>query len=305
MQRSSGLVLLHLCLGIFFVLFVLFRKGANADVENASCTSVTTHAVLDVTPDDCTESFDGNTGAAKTSLTTATGKRAGALAKKEGSADWNATETETLLAYLEENYKHWSTGKKVTFYKKMVSSGQLPGRDVEQIKNKLGKLRKKYLEEKAKVNGTGAEPSKWSWYEKMDNIFGHRENVTPSCLISTKPMKPVESDDETEVKEEVEEIHQRKRRKVNAATMLTDAITNLGETKNQIWDKRLALQEKERIDNAEIEKGKTEVEKLKAEYEFQLKKDELEIERIKAQNEQKRLELELEKLRCSSFMSDN
>ena len=47
-----------------------------------------------------------------------------------------------------------------------------------------------------------------------------------------------------------------------------------------------------------------EIEKLKVEYDFQLRKEELEIEKIRAQNEQKQLDVELAKLRCSSFMSD-
>jgi hypothetical protein len=80
--------------------------------------------------------------------------------------------------------------------------------------------------------------------------------------------------------------------------MLSDAIVSLGESRNQVWDKRLALQDQERKDRAEIEK-------LKVEYDFQLKKEELELERIKAANEQKRLDIELAKLKCSSFISDD
>jgi hypothetical protein len=218
--------------------------------------------------------------------------------KKEGNTDWGVDDIETLLCYLDENFRHWSSGKKIVFYQKAASSGQLPGRDAEQIKNKINRLRKKYLDEKAKANGTGAEPSKWQWYDRMDSIFGHRENVTPSCIISAKSARAKDSDEEsdTETKEEIN--RRKKRRKVNPAAMLSDAIVSLGESRNQVWDKRLALQDQERKDRAEIEK-------LKVEYDFQLKKEELELERIKAANEQKRLDIELAKLKCSSFISDD
>jgi hypothetical protein len=235
-------------------------------------------------------------------VATSTEKRvARASAKKEGSGDWTTDEIEALLCYLDENFRHWSTGKKVLFYQNAASSGLLPGRDNEQIKNKINKLRKKYLDEKVKVNSTGAEPSKWAWYDKMDNIFGHRENIAPSCLISTKTVNVKDSDDESDnQKEEIEEkeVRPKKCRKLNPAVMLSDAISTLGESRNQVWDKRLALQDQER-------KDKVEIEKLKMEYDFMLKKEELDLEKMKAANEQKQLDLELQKLRCSSFMSED
>ena len=110
-----------------------------------------------------------------------------------------------------------------------------------------------------------------------------------------------DSDDESDnQKEEIEEkeVRPKKRRKLNPAVMLSDAISTLGESRNQVWDKRLALQDQER-------KDKVEIEKLKMEYDFMLKKDELDLEKMRAANEQKRLDLELQKLRCSSFMSED
>src|SRR5688572_18478994 len=98
----------------------------------------------------------------------------------------------------------------------------------------------------------------------MDNIFGHRENIAPSCLISTKTVNAKDSDDESDnQKEEVEEkeVHVKKRRKLNPAVTLSDAITTLGELRNQVWENRLALQDQERLDKFEIEK-------LKMEYDF-------------------------------------
>ena len=44
---------------------------------------------------------------------------------------------------------------------------------------------------------------------------------------------------------------------------------------------------------------------MKTEYEFKLKQQELDIEKIKAENEQRRLDLEMEKLRGTSFMSED
>jgi len=265
---------------------------------NRDASALSGLAPLDALDDE--EQFsDSSATVSKAPSATSVGKSIPASAKKGGNADWDKDETEALLGYLDDNFRHWSSGKKIIFYQKAADSGQLPGRDIEQIKNKVNKLRKKYLDEKVKVNSTGAEPSKWQWYDKMDDIFGHRENVKPSCIISaTKPVEVKDSDDESDKEEISEKVVHRKKRKLNPASMLCDAIAALGESRNQVWDKKMALKDQQR-------KDKVEIERMKTEYEFKLKQQELDIEKIKAENEQRRLDLEMEKLRGTSFMSED
>src|SRR5689334_22488306 len=81
---------------------------------------------------------------------------------------WSDDEIDALLHYLEENFNKWAKGKKIQFYAGVVAARILPGREELQIKNKLGKLRDKYLQEKDSVNTTGAAPSTWKWFHKMD-----------------------------------------------------------------------------------------------------------------------------------------
>ncbi|CAJ0751004.1 17902_t:CDS:2, partial [Entrophospora sp. SA101] len=103
--------------------------------------------------------------------------------KENKDSQWSDREVEILIAYLDENYKNWSSGNKNKFYQALIDKNLLAGKNNEQIKNKLNKLRNSYLKEKKSTNKTGSAPTKWKWFDKLDKIFGTRENVTLSDLM--------------------------------------------------------------------------------------------------------------------------
>ncbi|CAJ0874485.1 16554_t:CDS:2 [Entrophospora sp. SA101] len=91
--------------------------------------------------------------------------------KENKDSQWSDREVEILIAYLDENYKNWSSGNKNKFYQALIDKNLLAGKNNEQIKNKLNKLRNSYLKEKKSTNKTGSAPTKWKWFDKLDKIF--------------------------------------------------------------------------------------------------------------------------------------
>jgi hypothetical protein len=93
--------------------------------------------------------------------------------------NWDNDEIEALLHYLEQNFNKWLKGNKTKFYNNIARARMLPGRDKMQIKNKLSKLRDKYMHEKDATNSTGVVPLSWKWFSKMEEIFGQHSNIEP------------------------------------------------------------------------------------------------------------------------------
>src|SRR6266540_4565915 len=119
--------------------------------------------------------------------------------QKSSQDHWNNAEIKTMLDYVSGNYKKWCNNKN-KLYEELVKEKLLTDRDISQIKNKMSKLHIKYFEEKRECSKTGASPSTWEWYNKFDELCGHKENANPSYLSnSTTINKEIEKDSDNEV----------------------------------------------------------------------------------------------------------
>ncbi|PKC53006.1 hypothetical protein RhiirA1_456398 [Rhizophagus irregularis] len=129
---------------------------------------------------------------------------------------------------------------------------------------------KYYGEVKAHNEKSGVERKDWDWYEKMDAIFGTRENIAPSFIVNRSTDIDGEESSGMEPKTP-------KRSKKNNVDTIAMAISTMSETRERVWEKKLEL-EKERIEkNHTIEMGKLEVEKQKWEFEREKMKMEHEL----------------------------
>lgn len=104
---------------------------------------------------------------------------------------WSHSEINKLLDILTVNWELFKTNK-TRFY---ASAAMKLGRNKtgKQVKGKLFHLKTKYTSEKKDV--TGKEPSTWPYLNKMDILFGSRENINPDYLISTLTLNEKEKDD--------------------------------------------------------------------------------------------------------------
>jgi len=223
--------------------------------------------------------------------------------QKSSQDHWNNAEIKTMLDYVSGNYKKWCTNKN-KLYEELVKEKLLVDRDINQIKNKMNKLRKKYFDEKRECSQTGASPSTWEWYKKFDELYGHKENANPSYLSnSTTINKEIEKDSDDEVlvcdvkvKEESKKISSKKH-KSNAVDTLSNAIISMNESKEKFFDKKLDLQNKEIDSKMELEKYKIDQKLELKKLELEVQKQKLEVEKLNAENAKKKLELEELKLK--------
>ena len=136
---------------------------------------------------------------------------------------------------------------------------------------------KYYGEVKSHNEKTGVERKDWEWFDKMDAIFGNRENIVPSFIANRST--DIDSEDSSSIESKLP-----KKSKKNHVDSIVIAITAMSETRERVWEKKLEL-EKEKIEkNHAIEMGKLEVEKqkwgferekMKMEHELKLKEIEL------------------------------
>ncbi|PKK71894.1 hypothetical protein RhiirC2_826684 [Rhizophagus irregularis] len=68
--------------------------------------------------------------------------------KSNDDAKWTDSEIKILLEFWKENLEEWKRGK-VKVYQKIISENVLPGRTLDQFRNKVGKLREMYLQKKS------------------------------------------------------------------------------------------------------------------------------------------------------------
>ncbi|GBB92745.1 hypothetical protein RclHR1_04290011 [Rhizophagus clarus] len=225
-------------------------------------------------------------------------KKNGQKAEKVGSVEeetgWDDTSTGLLLSFLEDNFDIYKKNK--SNFAKTVVTKVFPGKLWEQIKNKLSRLVTKYNEIKEKESQTGREAqAKWKWFERLDALFGTRENQNPPCLVDGfSDDAQLFREKETEIKEEVPEKKDiqitNKKRKSLSQDPLAEAMISISNTRQIIWEKRLASE------NEHFEKRQL-VEKEIREAEATFKREELEVERIKAQTLQKKMEFDMEQSR--------
>ncbi|RIA87844.1 hypothetical protein C1645_739818 [Glomus cerebriforme] len=162
---------------------------------------------------------------------------------------WSDEETDQLLTYIEENYEQYQ-------------------------QDKYGKV-------KQLNNQTGSKRVKWKWLEKMERIFGHRENVSPSFVsnVSTDYF----SDEEQEVKVEKEHKKVTKKAKNNIES-LVEVMGSISQSKVKISEQKLELEREKMERDHKLQMEKLEIEKQKWEYEREqsrmMKKLELQLKQI-------------------------
>jgi hypothetical protein len=256
-------------------------------------------AVMSFTPPEVQE-ITASTTDTLTDVTTtkASKKNNGQRAEKAGSVEeetgWDDTNTGLLLSFLEDNFDIYKKNK--SNFAKTAATKVFPGKSWEQIKNKLSRLVTKYNEIKEKESQTGREAqAKWKWFERLDALFGTRENHNPTCLVDGFSDNAQLFNDFKESEAEVssqEKDNQvtKKKRKAPSQDPLAEAMISMSNTKQMIWDKRLALE------NEQFEKRQV-IEKEFREAEAAFKREELEVERIKAQTLQKKMEFDMEQSR--------
>lgn len=146
------------------------------------------------------------------------------------------------------------------------------------------RLIKRYESIKKYNNQSGVERKDWYWYDKLDIIFGTRENITPSSLAN-KSTGIIE--EEVEVKKE----SCKKLKGKNNVEVISTAIVEMNQSRERIWEQKMNF-EREKFDKSHVlEKERMEVEKEKWAYEKE--KAITERERAKMEFELRMKELEL------------
>lgn len=145
------------------------------------------------------------------------------------------------------------------------------------------RLIKRYESIKKYNNQSGVERKDWNWYDKLDIIFGNRENITPSFLVNKS----------TGIIEE-EVIKKESCKKVKGKSnvdVMSIAIVEMSQSRERIWEQKMSF-EREKLDKShDLEKERMEVEKEKWAYEKE--KAIAERERAKMEFELRMKELEL------------
>lgn len=196
-----------------------------------------------------------------------------------------------MLEFWKENLEEWKRGK-VKVYQKIINENLLPGRNLEQIRNKVGKLREMYLQKKKKANSTGEGSVEWVWYSQMEEILSQSKAIKPDYITDSSTLdSPNISDSEnSNDKENCETEEPRKKKRKTGIEGISGVIAAMGESRDKFYEKKLSLEERESQKRFELEEKK-----LTQQYE--LEKSKIEIEKLRAENEKVKLELEMLKFR--------
>ncbi|EXX64372.1 uncharacterized protein OCT59_023373 [Rhizophagus irregularis] len=215
----------------------------------------------------------------------------------EEETGWDDTNTGLLISFLEDNFDIYKKNK--SNFAKTAATKIFSGKSWEQIKNKLSHLVTKYNEIKEKENKTGRETQvKWKWFDRLDALFGTRENHNSGFLVDGfsddvqlfDSFKEKETETNEEVLAEKKDNQITKKQKSLSQDPLAEAIISMSNARQIIWEKRLASE------NDQFEKKQV-VEKEIREAETVFKKEELEVERIKAKTLRKKMEFKIEQSR--------
>ena len=258
-------------------------------------------AVVTLTPSEIQEITAPTTDTLTTVTTTKVSKKNNGQKPERSSVEeetgWDDTNTGLLLSFLEDNFDVYRKNK--ANFAKTAATKVFPGKSWEQIKNKLSRLITKYNEIKEKERQTGREAqAKWKWFERLDILFGTRENHNPGFLVDGfsdntqlfDSFKENEVEFNEEVPAEKKDNQITKKRKSLSQDPLAEAMISMSNAKQMIWEKRLTL-EKDQFEKKQM------VEKEIREAETTLKREELEVEKIKAETLRRKMEFDMEQSR--------
>ena len=149
-----------------------------------------------------------------------------------------------LLNFFKENFISYKKNK-LNFAKK-VSAQLFSDKLWKQIKNKLSCLVTKYNNIKEKENQTGQEAQvKWKWFERIDLLFGTRENHNPGFLVDGFSKETELFNDFEEKEKEIKEESPKKsnscvkKRKLPPQDSLAEAILSMSNTRQVVWENGL------------------------------------------------------------------
>ncbi|CAB4398648.1 unnamed protein product [Rhizophagus irregularis] len=237
---------------------------------NTHTTSLNTHPVneinkvyieLDDYENDDTEVYlhkeNMNVGNLETqSKSKKPGERKRKIAESQVTERWNDEETDKLLSYLEDNYEKFQQGKKASIYNSIST------------------------EVKKQNNQSGSERIDWKWFNKMDKIFGCRENITPSFI----------SNDSTEYinDDKIENDKKVVKKKKSSIESLIDIMNDINQSKLKISEQKLELEREKMGKDFQLQMEKLDVEKKRWEFEREQARmlHELTIKKIELQLKQ-------------------
>lgn len=138
----------------------------------------------------------------------------------------------------------------------LISTEIIKTKSSDSIKGRIKRLLEKYEKVKKQNNQTGSERVDWKWFEKMDRIFGCRENINPSFL-SNDSTGFISDDEEKEVKPT-------KRKKNSAVESFVDIMNSISQSKNQLAAREFEREYKWQLERLKLERQRWEYEREKA-----------------------------------------
>ena len=176
-----------------------------------------------------------------------------------------------MIQYIADNFDDYRKGNKTKLFND-ISLKVLKDKEPNGIKGKLSRMIKTYSDVKKHNEKSGVERKDWEWYDKMDSVFGARENISPSYIANRES---------TGIEEEETLVEHKFSKKVkrNNVDTIALAILAMSETRERVWDKKIEL-EKEKMEKkhaVEMSKLENEKEKIRLEYELKMKEIELKL----------------------------
>ncbi|CAB4438217.1 unnamed protein product [Rhizophagus irregularis] len=207
------------------------------------------------------------------------GERKRKITESQVTERWNDEETDKLLSYLEDNYEKFQQGKKASIYNS-ISTEVIKTKSSESIKGRIKRLLEKYEKVKKQNNQSGSERIDWKWFNKMDKIFGCRENITPSFI----------SNDSTEYINDAKIENDKKvvKKKKSSIESLIDIMNDINQSKLKISEQKLELEREKMGKDFQLQMEKLDVEKKRWEFEREQARmlHELTIKKIELQLKQ-------------------
>jgi len=193
--------------------------------------------------------------------------------------NWQDHEIDALIQYISDNFEDYRRGKKVKLFNE-ISTNVLKNKESNAIKCKLARMLKTYSDVKKHNEKSGVERKDWKWFEKMDSLFGTRENISPSFIANRSTIGIEESE---EGSGGGEPKYSKKLKKNNVDTIAV-AISAMSESRERVWDKKIELER----------------EKMEKQHVLEMNRLEIERERLKMEHEQKMKEIEIRQLNNSN-----
>ena len=118
-----------------------------------------------------------------------------------------------------------------------MNENLLPGRTLEQIRNKVGKLREMYLQKKKKANSTGEGSVEWIWYSQMKEILSQSKAIN-SDYIANSLILDSDNKDSNDKENHYEVNELQKKKKKSGIKGLSGVIAAMGESRDRFYKKK-------------------------------------------------------------------